>query len=105
MKENPTENNRIDGNRAARETQIRALFNRQKLTSSHRLARTGEILSFAVTLPSSSVNARLYVGVAAQGRSPKVAMLRVYLALLGSGQRWHNGLKRRAKSRTLPIHT
>jgi len=34
-------------------------------------------------------NARLYVGVAAQGRSPKVAMLRVYLALLGAGQKWY----------------
>src|SRR6185437_16583284 len=39
-------------------------------------------------------NARLYLGVAAQGRSPKVAMLRVYLALLGAGQKWYQELKK-----------
>ena len=32
-------------------------------------------------------NARLYVGIAAQGRSPKVVMLRVYLALLAAAQK------------------
>src|SRR5207245_2523152 len=31
--------------------------------------------------------ARLYVGVAAQGRSPKVILLRTYLALLGAAQK------------------
>jgi len=41
----------------------------------------------------SKSNARLYVGVAAQGRSPKVAMLRVYLALLGSSQKWYSRFK------------
>ena len=29
----------------------------------------------------------MYLGVAAQGRSPKVVMLRVYLALLGAAQK------------------
>ena len=29
---------------------------------------------------------RLYLGIAAQGRSLKVVMLRTYLALLGAGQ-------------------
>jgi hypothetical protein len=66
------------------ETQVRALF-----------CRSVEVFPppgpdrrdsfFAETLPSSKSNARLYIGVAAQGRSPKVAMLRVYLALLGAG--------------------
>src|SRR5438270_1609320 len=31
----------------------------------------------------------------AQGRSPKVAMLRVYLALLGAGQKWYEKLRGR----------
>jgi len=35
------------------------------------------------------------LGVAAQGRSPKVAMLRVYLALLGAGQKWYEKLRGR----------
>lgn len=48
---------------------------------------------FARTLKPSESNARLYVGVAAQGRSPKVAMLRVYLALLGAAQKWHRKLR------------
>jgi helicase-like protein len=43
-------------------------------------------------------NARLYVGVAAQGRSPKVAMLRVYLALLGAGQKWYEQLRTRGEA-------
>jgi hypothetical protein len=34
------------------------------------------------------------VGVVAQGRSPKVVMLRVYLSLLGAGQKWYQALKK-----------
>jgi hypothetical protein len=36
--------------------------------------------------------ARLYVGVAAQGRSPKVVLLRTYLGLLGAAQKAYLGL-------------
>jgi hypothetical protein len=53
---------------------------------------------FALTLPSTESNARLYVGIAAQGRSPKVAMLRVYLALLGAAQKWHSRLKKKGET-------
>ena len=42
---------------------------------------------FARTHSTKESNARKYVGIAAQGRSPKVVMLRVYLALLGAGQK------------------
>ncbi len=42
---------------------------------------------FARTVPTTEKNARLYIGVAAQGRSPKVLLLRAYLALLGAGQK------------------
>ncbi|MFB3910354.1 MAG: DISARM system helicase DrmA [Candidatus Eisenbacteria bacterium] len=42
---------------------------------------------FARTVPSSEVPARLYLGVSAQGRNPKVVMRRAWLALMGAGQR------------------
>jgi hypothetical protein len=42
---------------------------------------------FAHTRPSTDVSARLYLGVAAQGRNPKVAMRKTYLALMGAAQR------------------
>ncbi len=72
------------------ETQIRALFNRSFVDIFPPPGPDRRDSFFAETLPSSERNARLYVGIAAQGRSPKVAMLRVYLALLGAGQKWHN---------------
>jgi hypothetical protein len=42
---------------------------------------------FAKTVPVSKVTGRRYVGVAAQGRNPKVAMRRVWLALMGAAMR------------------
>ena len=41
---------------------------------------------FARTLPTSERPARRYVGVAAQGRNPKVAMRKVWLALMGAAE-------------------
>jgi hypothetical protein len=41
---------------------------------------------FARTLPASERPARRYVGVAAQGRNPKVAMRKVWLALMGAAE-------------------
>jgi hypothetical protein len=77
------------------ETQIRALFSRNVVDIFPPPGPDRRDSFFAETLPSTERNARLYVGVAAQGRSPKVAMLRVYLALLGAGQKWHNAIKKR----------
>jgi len=79
------------------ETQIRALFNRSCADIFPPPGPNRRDSFFAETLPSSERNARLYVGVAAQGRSPKVAMLRVYLALLGAGQKWHNKIRKRGE--------
>jgi hypothetical protein len=79
------------------DTQIRALFNRPTVDIFPPPGPDRRNSFFAKTLPPSEASARLYVGVAAQGRSPKVAMLRVYLALLGSGQRWHNQLKKKGE--------
>ncbi len=42
---------------------------------------------FARTMPSSEVPARLYVGIASQGRNPKVLMRRAWLALMGAAER------------------
>jgi hypothetical protein len=42
---------------------------------------------FARTVPSSETPARLYLGIAAQGRNPKVLMRRVWLALMGAAER------------------
>ncbi|MEX1263843.1 MAG: DISARM system helicase DrmA [Actinomycetota bacterium] len=42
---------------------------------------------FAVIKRSSEVPARLYVGVAAQGRNPKVVMRKTYLALMGAAEK------------------
>jgi len=74
------------------ESQIRALFNRLvEVFPPPGPDRRDSF--FAKTLPSTESNARLYVGIAAQGRSPKVAMLRTYLALLGAGQKLYAQLK------------
>ena len=42
---------------------------------------------FARTMPATEKHARRYFGVAAQGRSPKEAMRRVLLALMGAAER------------------
>ena len=42
---------------------------------------------FARTVPASEKHARMYFGVAAQGRNPKEAMRRVLLALMGAAER------------------
>jgi hypothetical protein len=76
------------------ETQIRALFNRRLVDIFPPPGPDRRDSFFAETLPSNERNARLYIGIAAQGRSPKVAMLRVYLALLGAAQKWHNAIKK-----------
>ena len=52
---------------------------------------------FAGSLSEES-KARLYLGVAAQGRSPKVVLLRTYLALLGAAQKAYLGLWRKASA-------
>jgi Helicase conserved C-terminal domain len=42
---------------------------------------------FARTRPATEVPARLYLGIASQGRNPKVMMRRVVLALMGAAER------------------
>jgi len=79
------------------QTQIKALFTRPYVDIFPPPGPNYRNSFFAETLPPSKSNARLYAGVAAQGRSPKVAMLRVYLALMGAAQKWHKQLRQAGK--------
>jgi len=42
---------------------------------------------FACTVPASKAPARLYLGIASQGRNPKVLMRKAWLALMGAAER------------------
>lgn len=69
------------------ESQIRALFNRRNVDVFPPPGPDVRDSFFARTHTTQESNARKYVGIAAQGRSPKVVMLRVYLALQGTAQK------------------
>jgi hypothetical protein len=69
------------------ENQIRALFNRRLVDIFPPPGPDRRDSFFAEVHTPQQSNARLYVGVAAQGRSPKVVMLRVYLVLLAAAQK------------------
>ena len=42
---------------------------------------------FAQTMPTEDVPARLYLGIAAQGRNPKVVLQKTWLAIMGAAER------------------
>ena len=69
------------------ENQIRALFNRGLVDIFPPPGPNRRDSFFAEVHTPQQSNARLYVGVAAQGRSPKVVMLRVYLTLMAAAQK------------------
>jgi hypothetical protein len=69
------------------ESQIRALFNRQQVDIFPPPGPDRRDSFFAEVHSPEQSNARWYVGIAAQGRSPKVMMLKTYLALLGATQK------------------
>ncbi len=69
------------------ENQIRALFNRKQVEVFPPPGPDRRDSFFSETHPSSRSHPRLYLGLAAQGRSMKVVMLRTYLALLGAAQK------------------
>jgi len=62
---------------------------------------------FAHTVPSSEVPARLYLGVTAQGRNPKVLMRKAWLALMGAAERAYSdaGGKRNEQNPADPYMT
>lgn len=67
--------------------QIQALFNRKRVAIFPPPGPNIRDSFFAVTKPVTEVNARLYLGIGAQGRSSKVILMRVYLALLSASQK------------------
>ena len=67
--------------------QIRALFGRTSVDIFPAPGPDRRDSFFARTHSTAQSPARLYVGVAAPGRSVKVALLRVYLALLAAAQK------------------
>lgn len=67
--------------------QIRALFGRDNVDVFPPPGPDRRDSFFAKTVPATEKNARTYVGIAAQGRSLKVVLLRTYLALLAAAQK------------------
>jgi len=70
--------------------QVRALFARSEVEVFPPPLIDRRDSFFAVTAPASERNPRLYAGVAAQGRSLKVVLLRTYLALMAAAQRLYD---------------
>lgn len=69
------------------QVQIRALFARPRVEVFPPPGPDRRDSFFARTVPVEERPARRYVGVAAPGRSPKVILLRTYLALLGAAEK------------------
>lgn len=67
--------------------QIRALFGRSEVEIFPPPGGDRHDSFFAKTVPATEANPRIYLGVAAQGRSLKVLLLRSYLVLLGAAQK------------------
>src|SRR5207253_8864698 len=69
--------------------QIRARFCRRTVDTFPPPGPERRNSCFAQSHTTQESHARLYLGVAAQGRSLKVILLRVYLAMLGAAQKWY----------------
>jgi hypothetical protein len=79
--------------------QIRALFTRSDVEVFPPPGPDRKNSFFARTVPAHERHARRYVGIAAQGRSLKVLLMRTYLALLAAAQKAYaeaGGAKNRA---------
>ncbi|MEO0373171.1 MAG: helicase-related protein [Cyanobacteria bacterium P01_A01_bin.17] len=68
-------------------SQIRALFGRERVEVFPPPGPDRRDSFFSQTVPVTERNGRTYVGVAAQGRSLKVVLLRTYLALMAAAQK------------------
>lgn len=74
------------------EAQVRALFNRGQVDVFPPPGPDRGDSFFAKTADPTKKPPRLYVGVAAQGRSVKVVLLRTYLALLSAAKKQYEAL-------------
>jgi hypothetical protein len=72
------------------EAQVRALFNRSQVDVFPPPGPDRRDSFFAHTVSATEKHPRLYVGVAAQGRSLKVVLLRAYLAMLSAGKKHYD---------------
>ena len=68
-------------------SQIRALFGRDGVDVFPPPGPDRRDSFFAITKPTTEKNPRIYVGIAAPGRSLKVVLLRASLAVMGAAQR------------------
>ena len=72
--------------------QIQALFGRKDVDIFPPISPDRKNSFFAESLSSTRDTARVYLGVAALGRNPKLILLRVYLALMAAAQKaWKQG--------------
>ena len=87
--------------------QIQALFARPQTQVFPPPGPTRHDSFFARTVPTSKAAARLYLGIAAQGRNPKVVMRRVVLALMGAAEKayWEAGGRRNKDNPADPYMT
>jgi hypothetical protein len=86
--------------------QIQALFGRgADAASSRRLAPIGATRSSPGRCRLRWSPARLYLGIASQGRNPKVMMRRRWLALMGAAERCYREAGGHRTTRTRPIRT
>jgi hypothetical protein len=67
--------------------QIQALFGRSQTQIFPPPGPDRRDAFFARTVPTTETPARVYLGIASQGRSPKVVMRQVILALMGAAER------------------
>lgn len=81
------------------ESQIQALFNRRMVDIFPPPGPDRRTSFFAETLAPDQSNARLYLGIPAQGRSAKVVQLRVYLILLAAAKHFFDQPENLAQSR------
>ncbi len=82
------------------ESQIRALFNRDRVDIFPPPGPNRRDSFFARTVSPSESNARLYLGVTGQGRSPKRVFLRTCLALMSAAERLYTDNKKQDQNPT-----
>jgi hypothetical protein len=89
------------------EKQVRALFDRRTVDIFPPPGPDRRDSFFARVHAAKESAPRLYVGVAAQGRSLKVILLRSYLALMAAAQKWYtaNGGKKNPSNPADPYMT
>ena len=87
------------------ESQIRALFNRDRVDIFPPPGPNRRDSFFARTVSPKESNARMYLGVTGQGRSPKRVFLRTCLALMAAAQKLYTDNKQEKQNPADPYMT